>query len=88
MKSDYKIIVDVTNTQYDVIKQVITEDMKWKTMTEDNEESDDFDIYWSDLPMQPQKYIELEPYQKHNHFPGTFNICRKNLLAKHLNAMR
>jgi hypothetical protein len=52
MKADSRVIVDVTNTHYDVVKQVIVEDMQWKIVTEDDEEEeDDFDIFWSDLPV-------------------------------------
>jgi tubulin polyglutamylase TTLL6/13 len=29
----------------------------------------------------------MRPYQKINHFPGMYNIARKNFLCKHLNAM-
>ena len=60
--------------------------MDWATTEDDFNE--DYDLWWSDLPISNEKFEEFEPNQKINHFPGTFQICRKNLLAKNLNAMR
>jgi tubulin polyglutamylase TTLL6/13 len=65
---------------------VISDDLGWDYIYEDSEE--EFDIFWSDLPISNQKFLDLETYQKTNHFPGMIQICRKNLLAKNLNAMQ
>ncbi|KAL3316155.1 Tubulin polyglutamylase ttll4 [Cichlidogyrus casuarinus] len=36
----------------------------------------------------PKSYRRLKPFQKMNHFPGSFNICRKDSLWSNLTAMR
>jgi len=61
------------DTQYDVIKEA-AEDLGWKLSYEDN---DDFDVFWSDLPFSTEKLSKLKNYQKINHFPSMFQICRK-----------
>lgn len=52
------------------------------------DDCDDFDIFWSDTGMPPEKLQKLKPYQRLNHFPGMYVLARKNHLGKHLNKMR
>jgi hypothetical protein len=49
MESESLVTVDVTHTHYDVIKEVITDDLGWDYIEHDPEE--EFDILWSDLPI-------------------------------------
>lgn len=44
--------------------------MDWATTEDDFDE--DYDLWWSDLPISIEKFEEFEPNQKINHFPGTF----------------
>lgn len=71
------------DTQYDVIKEV-AEELGWKLSYEDN---DEFDVFWSDLPCSTEKLSKMKNYQKLNHFPSMYQVCRKNLLAKNLKKM-
>ena len=50
--------------------------------------TDDYDIFWSDGAIQPDKLQRLKLYQRLNHFPGMYVLARKNYLGKHLNKMR
>jgi tubulin polyglutamylase TTLL6/13 len=44
----------------------------------------DFDLLWTDIPINPCQVTALKPYQKINHWPGMGCLYRKNQLAKHL----
>jgi tubulin polyglutamylase TTLL6/13 len=80
----YKFILNYClDTQYDVIKEA-AEELGWKLTEYDNEE---FDVFWSDLPCGTEKLSHMRNYQKLNHFPSMYQICRKNLLAKNLKKM-
>ena len=41
------------------------------------EESDQWDLYWTDLSVSMERVARLEPFQCINHFPGMMEICRK-----------
>lgn len=36
----------------------------------------------------PERIAKMKPYQKVNHFPGMFQLARKNHLARNLNKMQ
>lgn len=71
------------DTQYDVIKEA-AEELGWKLSYNDN---DEWDVFWSDLPLSTEKLTRMRNFQKINHFPSMYQICRKNLLAKNLKKM-
>ena len=48
----------------------------------------DWDICWTDNAVQPETLTKMELYQKINHFPGMYNLARKNLLGRGLMRMR
>lgn len=54
------------------------------TNTQASKEAEDYDIYWTDNGVQPERIAKLKPYQKTNHFPGMFQLSRKNHLARNL----
>ena len=49
--------------------------------------SEEWDVFWSDLPMGNEVLSKMRNYQKINHFPWMYQICRKNLLAKNIKKM-
>jgi tubulin polyglutamylase TTLL6/13 len=57
-------------------------DMK---VTED--ENSDWDIYWSDINVQPDRISKLRPYQRINAIPNISVLARKNNLASNLMRM-
>lgn len=51
------------------------------------DENSDWDIYWSDVAVPPEKVNKLWPYQRINYCPNISQLARKNHLAKHLKRM-
>jgi tubulin polyglutamylase TTLL6/13 len=51
-------------------------------------EKSDWDICWTDGPLNIQFLKEMKMWQRHNHFPGIYNLARKNMLGRHLMRMQ
>ena len=47
----------------------------------------DWDIAWFDGPPKELFVKEMKPWQRVNHFPGIYNLCKKNMLGRHLMRM-
>ena len=75
--------MNVNFLSYDVIKDVATERFR---LSEDDEEP--WDLCWYDLLVTPNQLMKIKPHQKTNHFPGMYNLAKKNLLGKNLMKMR
>lgn len=53
-----------------------------------DDENGDWDIYWSDTQgITPEQLTKLMPYQRVNHFPGMYQLARKNNLCRNLMRM-
>jgi tubulin polyglutamylase TTLL6/13 len=50
-------------------------------------EPEQWNLCWTDSIVPVDFCREMRRYQKINHFPGMFEICRKDLLARNLNRM-
>ena len=50
--------------------------------------SADWDLNWTDGAVSAETVSKMKSYQKINHFPGMFNLSRKNYLARNLNKMK
>lgn len=57
--------------------------MQFETVSPSNEDDNVFICSWY-KHMHKKNYIDLEPWRKVNHFPGSFHIGRKDKLAYHL----
>ncbi|EGR32668.1 tubulin-tyrosine ligase family protein, putative [Ichthyophthirius multifiliis] len=86
IKKQYKITMNVSDTQYPVVKFVGKKLLKWR-LSYDSENTE-CDIYWTDNAVQPEQLGKMQAYQKINHFPGMFILARKNYLARHLKKMQ
>ncbi|OMJ84989.1 hypothetical protein SteCoe_13826 [Stentor coeruleus] len=86
VSQERSIIINVANTQYDIIKSIASEELNWTLSEKDTEEN--WDICWQDFAISPEKFADLEIYQKINHFPGMGTLSRKNNLASNLNIMQ
>ena len=73
------------NCRYDVVREVCRDYFNMRVI---EEEGEDYDIFWSDGGIYPEKLQKLKPFQRLNHFPGMYVLARKNHLGKHLNKMR
>ncbi|KAL7033871.1 hypothetical protein ACKWTF_007758 [Chironomus riparius] len=51
------------------------------------QENDMWNLCWTDSLVAVDFCREMRRFQKINHFPGMFEICRKDLLARNLNRM-
>lgn len=74
----------MANCKYEVVRDVANGLFKMKIQ---EEESEDFDIFWSDTGIPPEKLQRLKSYQRVNHFPGMYALARKNNLGKNLMRM-
>jgi len=80
-----KVIVNVANTQYRVIKEVAHATFDYQLSCNVGE---DWDLMWADTGVTTEIVSKMKPYQKINHFPTMSCLARKNNLAKNLMQMR
>lgn len=85
IKKKPRIVCNVGDTQYDVIKSVAKSKLFWHLNSDFTNE--EWDLQWTDSAVSPDKLSKMKPYQKINHFPGMYGICKKNYLAWNLNRM-
>jgi len=79
--------MNVSNTKYFVIrfvgKKLFNFKLSYKNQDVDQmdvynygdsgqEKVEDWDIYWTDAGVLPERIAKMKPYQKVNHFPGMF----------------
>ncbi len=72
-------------TQYPVVTDV-ADDLGWKVQYD--MEAGDWDIYWTDIPIDTDTLIKLHLFQKINYYPGIHTLARKNLLGMNLMNMK
>ncbi|KAF2896088.1 hypothetical protein ILUMI_10086 [Ignelater luminosus] len=75
--------VCLTNCRYDVVRRVIS-----KFGFKEVGETENWNLYWTDLSISIERCKEMKRFQRINHFPGMLEICRKDLLARNLNRMQ
>ncbi|CAG9335546.1 unnamed protein product [Blepharisma stoltei] len=85
-KKGKKVIMNVALTKYQVVKKTASKFFGWKLTKKEDDEN--WDIFWTDASVEPEKLARMKIYQKINHFPGMYALTRKNHLAKNLNRMR
>lgn len=57
--SKTKLIINVTQTQYDVVLDV---GKKLRFKISKDAESNNFDLFWTDMQVQPDQLSRLKPY--------------------------
>ena len=72
-------------TKYEVVRDVCGSMKGWKRCESDQE---DFDFIWTDCVMAADRFSQLKPYQKYNHFVGMSALSRKNNLGRNLLRMK
>ncbi len=80
-----RLIMNVSSTKYSVVRYVAKSVYKMKLTCSDEE---DWDIFWTDSAVQCDKLYRMKNYQRINHFPGMYNLARKNHLARNLQRMQ
>ena len=84
-KSKPVFYINLTACKYDVVRKCIKE-KNWVEC--DDDDYVDWNIYWTDTSVAPQRVMQLKKYQKINHFPGMLSIARKAQLAINLQRLR
>lgn len=84
-KRNPKVVFNVSDTKYDVVKYVGKELFNWKLSYESD---GDWDVFWTDSAVVPETLARMDPYQKINHFPCMYSLARKNHLGRYLMRMR
>ncbi|KAJ3066792.1 Tubulin polyglutamylase ttll6 [Podochytrium sp. JEL0797] len=74
-----KPTINTTCCKYDIVRQC--SQLKGLRVVDDSEP---WTIFWIDTGVSTQRVLEMEPYQKINHFPGMHEICRKDYLARNI----
>ena len=73
-KTSKKLIMNIGDTKYPVVKHVAKKMLKWK-ITKDIDDRN-FDLFWTDQGVISEQLSKLQVYQKINHFPGSAWITR------------
>uniref|UniRef100_A0A182PI60 Uncharacterized protein n=1 Tax=Anopheles epiroticus TaxID=199890 RepID=A0A182PI60_9DIPT len=83
-KKDVKLPISICilNCRYDIITRVCKR-LGYRLVGE----SDLWNVCWTDSFVGVDFCRDMRRFQKVNHFPGMFEICRKDLLARNLNRM-
>ena len=82
--SGSEITVDVTQTEYPIVVQVMRDTLGYKL---NNSQNNDWDLCWIDLGINPEIVSKMKPYQKINHFPNTWCLSDKDQLGINLSRM-
>ncbi|CAD8077678.1 unnamed protein product [Paramecium primaurelia] len=78
-----KIMINLEQTKYKVIDEAV-QLLEWKITPSEVE----CHIFWKDTYVTDEEYRRLLPYQRINHFPGSYMLGKKNELCRNLNRMR
>ena len=70
---------------YPVIDRVVKNEFKFTTHFNENLESD---VIWHDVSIDPLIFNRMQSFQRCNHFPGMFNLAKKNQLGLNLEKIR
>ncbi|CAD8064847.1 unnamed protein product [Paramecium sonneborni] len=82
------LIMNVSDTQYPVVKFVGKMIYKFKLQYVPYQEINNWDFCWTDNAVLPETLAKMQSHQKINHFPGMYSLARKNHLGKNLNKMQ
>lgn len=79
-----RVAINVNGTKYEIVRKV-AESLGMMVVEGDDVECN---IYWVDGGVPTERYLELKPYQRINHFPGMGEICRKDSLVRNMKKMK
>ncbi|TNJ26674.1 Tubulin tyrosine ligase [Giardia muris] len=78
-----RVRVCLDNCKYPVIHE-ICRNRGWRLVGE----GEDWNLLWSDRSVAAERLMRMRTYQRINHFPGMYEITRKDTLARNLNKAR
>lgn len=76
------VAICTVHSRYEVVSSVARQ-LGWRC----SREQDICNVLWTDSIMGVETCRLMKRFQKINHFPGMFEICRKDLLARNMNRM-
>lgn len=83
-KKQPKLILCTSQTKYRVVKKSCRRlDFKLN-----DDENSDWDLFWADTGIVPQRVQKMLPYQRINHYPGMYSLSHKNHLCRNLKRMQ
>ena len=87
-----KLVLNVSQTKYHVVRYVARSLFKMRLSgvayhVDYDNPNDEWDLFWTDGNVGPDKLYRMKPYQRINHFPGMQALSRKNNLARNLQRM-
>ena len=71
-----RMVMYAWHTHYDVIKEVAKFNFEYHLTKRENA---NWDIAWFDGPISIKQLQHMLPYQRTNHFPGIYNLAKKNM---------
>nr|XP_046229342.1 probable tubulin polyglutamylase TTLL2 [Scatophagus argus] len=71
----------------ELVREVLLE-RGWEEYDEEEQEEEDWNLYWRGSAFRNSQYHNLLPWQRLNHHPKTAGITRKDCLARNLRRMR
>ena len=83
-ESRYRLTMWTAKTHYDVVKEVSKFQFEFH-LTKKSRAT--WDVAWWDAPIPLQILSRMQPWQRCNHFPGIYNLAKKNMLGRHLMRM-
>ncbi len=83
-ESRYRLTMWTAKTHYDVVKEVSKFQFEYHLTKKSRAP---WDVAWWDGPIPLQIMSKMQPWQRCNHFPGIYNLAKKNMLGRHLMRM-
>uniref|UniRef100_A0A8D2B5M9 Tubulin tyrosine ligase like 2 n=1 Tax=Sciurus vulgaris TaxID=55149 RepID=A0A8D2B5M9_SCIVU len=81
------LVFRVDKTTPEVVQSVLLE-RGWDKFDEQERNVEDWNLYWRTSSFRMIEHINVKPWQRLNHHPGTTTLTRKDRLARHLQRMR
>ena len=85
-ETEIRLIANVANTQYTVVKEVLSESFDFKLSRSPT--SNHWDLLWADTGVNIDLLSKMKTHQKVNHFPTMYCLAQKNNLARNLMRLR
>ena len=82
-RKEASVLLCVSNCKYSVVREA-AKGLGWCT-TENS--AKDWDVFWMDWSVNPERVCGLRDGQRLNHFPGMSQICRKGDLSRNVARM-
>ena len=81
-------IINLSNCKYPVVAEA-AESLGWNSCCDDDGTTGGrgWDVFWTDMSVASERIMRLHKYQRINHFPGMYQICRKGDLARSIHRM-